>query len=105
MRVGGETAEGLANNAVISDSLPRVIGVMLVVIYVLLAFTFRSVLLPLKAILMNLLSVGATFGILVVVFQHGFGSSLLGVEDGRHGGGDDGGELARLERQPAHRGV
>ncbi|MEP6630145.1 MAG: MMPL family transporter [Lapillicoccus sp.] len=80
VRVGGETAEGLANNAVISDSLPRVIGVMLVVIYVLLAFTFRSVLLPLKAILMNLLSVGATFGILVVVFQHGFGSSLLGVE-------------------------
>jgi RND superfamily putative drug exporter len=80
VRVGGETAEGLANNAVIGDSLPRVIGVMLVVIYLLLAFTFRSVLLPLKAILMNLLSVGATFGILVVVFQHGVGSGLLGVE-------------------------
>ena len=80
MQVGGETAEGVASNTLISDNLPRVIGVMLVVIYLLLLFTFRSVLLPLKAILMNLLSVGATFGILVLVFQKGFGSSLLGVE-------------------------
>ena len=75
--IGGETAEGLASNEVINDSLPRVIGVMLVVIYLLLAATFRSVLLPLKAILMNLLSVGATFGVLVLVFQHGFGAGLL----------------------------
>ena len=80
VQVGGETAEGVASNTLISDNLPRVIGVMLVVIYLLLLFTFRSVLLPLKAILMNLLSVGATFGVLVLVFQHGFGSSLLGVE-------------------------
>jgi RND superfamily putative drug exporter len=80
VQVGGETAEGVASNTLISDNLPRVIGVMLVVIYLLLLFTFRSVLLPLKAILMNLLSVGATFGILVLVFQKGFGSSLLGVE-------------------------
>ena len=80
VQVGGETAEGVASNTLISDNLPRVIGVMLVVIYLLLLFTFRSVLLPLKAILMNLLSVGATFGILVLVFQNGFGSSLLGVE-------------------------
>ena len=80
VQVGGETAEGVASNTLISDNLPRVIGVMLVVIYLLLLFTFRSVLLPLKAILMNLLSVGATFGILVLVFQKGFGASLLGVE-------------------------
>ncbi len=80
VQVGGETAEGEASNTLISDNLPRVIGVMLIVIYLLLLFTFRSVLLPLKAILMNLLSVGATFGILVLVFQKGFGSSLLGVE-------------------------
>lgn len=80
VRIGGETAEGLASNTVINDSLPRVIVVMLVVIYLLLAATFRSILLPLKAILMNLLSVGATFGVLVVVFQHGFGAGLLQVE-------------------------
>jgi RND superfamily putative drug exporter len=80
VQVGGETAEGVASNTLIADNLPRVIGVMLLVIYLLLLFTFRSVLLPLKAILMNLLSVGATFGILVLVFQHGFGSQLLGVE-------------------------
>ncbi|MEO6999360.1 MAG: MMPL family transporter [Terracoccus sp.] len=78
--VGGETAQGIESNAVISDRLPMVVGVMLVVIYLLLLVTFRSVLLPLKAILMNLVSVAATFGVLVVVFQHGVGSSLLGAE-------------------------
>jgi RND superfamily putative drug exporter len=42
--------------------------------------TFRSVFLPLKAILINLLSVAATYGVLVLVFQHGFGADLLGFE-------------------------
>ncbi len=78
--VGGETAEGVESNGVIQDRLPLVIGVMLVVIYVLLLITFRSVLLPLKAIAMNLVSVAATFGVLTLVFQHGYGSGLLGVE-------------------------
>ena len=78
--VGGETAEGVASNGVISDRLPMVIAVMLAVIYLLLMLTFRSLLLPLKAIAMNLLSVSATFGILVVVFQVGFGTRLLGLE-------------------------
>lgn len=78
--VGGETAEGVASNAVIADHLPRVVGAMLVAIYLLLLLTFRSILLPLKAISMNLLSVGATFGVLVVVFQHGLGAGLLGVQ-------------------------
>jgi RND superfamily putative drug exporter len=67
--VGGETAQGVESNEVIQDSLPWVLLTMLGVIYVLLLLTFRSVLLPLKAIAMNLLSVGATFGILVLVFQ------------------------------------
>ncbi len=78
--VGGETAEGVESNAVIADSMPQVVGAMLLVIYVLLLITFRSVLLPLKAIAMNLVSVGATFGVLTLVFQHGFGVSLLGVD-------------------------
>jgi putative drug exporter of the RND superfamily len=80
VRVGGETAEGVASNGVIRDRLPLVVGVMLAVIYGLLLVTFRSVLLPLKAIAMNLLSVGSTFGVLVLVFQHGAGAGLLGLE-------------------------
>lgn len=80
IRVGGETAEGVASNGVIQDRLPLVIGVMLAVIYGLLLLTFRSLLLPLKAIAMNLLSVGGTFGVLVLVFQMGVGTRLLGLE-------------------------
>lgn len=78
--VGGETAEGVESNAVIQDKLPLVIAVMLAVIYLLLLVTFRSVLLPLKAIAMNLVSVAATFGVLVLVFQDGIGAGLLGIE-------------------------
>jgi putative drug exporter of the RND superfamily len=78
--VGGETAEGVDANDAISDQLPYVLLVMLLIIYVLLLVTFRSLLLPLKAIALNLLSVGATFGLLAIVFQHGFGVGLLGTE-------------------------
>ena len=78
--VGGETAQGMESNAVIQDSLPWVLATMLGVIYLLLLLTFRSVLLPLKAIAMNLLSVGATFGILVLVFQEHLGG-LVGADD------------------------
>ncbi len=42
--------------------------------------TFRSVVIPLKAIVLNLLSVGASYGVLVLVFQEGVGASLLGFE-------------------------
>ncbi|MFC7760708.1 MMPL family transporter [Catellatospora bangladeshensis] len=77
--VGGETAEGVDANQAISDKLPYVLGIMLLIIYVLLLVTFRSLLLPLKAIVLNLLSVGATFGLLAIVFQHGFGVELLGT--------------------------
>lgn len=76
--VGGESAAGVDSNAVIRSHLPAVIAVMLGVVYLLLLLTFRSLLLPLKAILMNLLSLGATYGVLVLVFQRGFGVSLLG---------------------------
>jgi putative drug exporter of the RND superfamily len=52
---------------------------MLAVIYVLLAMTFRSLLLPCKAIALNLLSVGAALGAVVLVFQHGFLAGALGI--------------------------
>ena len=48
----------------------------------LLLVTFRSVVLPLKAVLMNLLSLGATYGVLVLVFQEGWGNEILGAEQG-----------------------
>jgi putative drug exporter of the RND superfamily len=77
--VGGETAEGVDANTLLSGALPRVILLMLVVLYLMLLVTFRSVLLPVKAIVMNLLSVGATYGAIVLVFQHGFGAHELGI--------------------------
>jgi RND superfamily putative drug exporter len=78
--VGGETAEGVDANAVIQDHLLAVVAVMLAVVYLLLLVTFRSVFLPIKAIALNLLSIGATYGVLVLVFQHGVLARLLGAE-------------------------
>jgi RND superfamily putative drug exporter len=77
--VGGEAAEGVDANKVIHDGLPRVLMTMLAIIYLLLLITFRSVFLPLKAILMNLLSIGATYGVLVLVFQRGVAADPLGL--------------------------
>ncbi|MEU3713672.1 MMPL family transporter [Streptomyces catenulae] len=78
--IGGETAEGIDANRVIQDGLPYVIMVMLAAVYVVLLLTFRSLLLPLKAIAMNLLSIAATYGVLVLVFQRGWGTGLLHFE-------------------------
>ncbi len=78
--IGGETAEGIDANRVIQDGLPNVILLMLAAVYVVLLLTFRSLLLPLKAIAMNLLSIAATYGVLVLVFQRGLGTSLLNFE-------------------------
>jgi RND superfamily putative drug exporter len=80
MHVGGITAifEDFGN--AISEKLPLFIGVVVLLSALLLMMVFRSVLVPLKAILMNLLSIGAAFGIVVAVFQNGWGASLIGVD-------------------------
>jgi putative drug exporter of the RND superfamily len=78
--VGGQTAEGVDSNRAITDRLPVALALMLGVIFVVLLGTFRSLLLPLKAIVVNLLSAAAAFGVLVLVFQEGVGAGLLGVE-------------------------
>jgi RND superfamily putative drug exporter len=78
--VGGETAEGLDANHTIEDGLPLVVATMLGAIYLVLLATFRSLFLPLKAIVSNLLSVGATYGVLVVCFQDGRLSGVLGFD-------------------------
>ena len=56
-----------------------IVGLILAVTALMLAIVFRSVLVPIKAVVMNSLSVAATFGIVVLVFQHGFGAQLFGV--------------------------
>ena len=67
-------------NSVLSDRLPLVFIFVLGLAFALLLFTFRSIVIPIKAILLNLLSVGAAYGALVIVFQNGAGESLLGFE-------------------------
>ncbi|MGY1822967.1 MMPL family transporter [Geodermatophilus sp. SYSU D00079] len=78
--VGGETAQGVDSNDAITRTMPQVVLAMLAIIYLFLLLSFRSVFLPLKAILINMLSVAATYGVLVLVFQHGLGADLLGFE-------------------------
>src|SRR5262245_9018603 len=59
---------------------PLVFAFVLGLAFVLLLVTFRSIVIPIKAIVLNLLSVGAAYGVLTLVFQHGWGESLLGFE-------------------------
>jgi uncharacterized membrane protein YdfJ with MMPL/SSD domain len=78
--VGGITAAYDDLATLISDRLPLVIGVVLALSFVVLLAAFRSVLVPLKAILCNLLAVGASFGVLTAFFQWGWGLGLIGLE-------------------------
>jgi RND superfamily putative drug exporter len=80
LHVGGITAIFEDFGDAISEKLPLFIGVVILLSALLLMAVFRSVLVPLKAIVMNLLSIGAAFGIIVAVFQWGWGGSLIGIE-------------------------
>jgi len=77
--VGGGTAafSDLAN--LISQRLPLVIATVLALSFVLLMLAFRSLLVPLKAVICNLLAVAASFGVLTAVFQWGWGLGLIGL--------------------------
>jgi len=79
--VTGESAEELDYTAVIETWLPRIIAFVLILSFVLLTIAFRSIVLALKAILLNLLSVGAAYGLMVLVFQHGIGNELFGLRE------------------------
>ena len=80
IHVGGINAifEDFGN--AIADKLPLFIGVVVLLSALLLTIVFRSIWVPLKAVLMNLLSIGAAFGLIVAVFQWGWGASLIGVD-------------------------
>ncbi|HWD69677.1 MAG TPA: MMPL family transporter [Solirubrobacteraceae bacterium] len=77
--VGGQTAIFADFASVLSSKLPLFIGVVVLLSFLLLAAVFRSIVIPLMAAVMNMLSAGAAFGVLVAVFQWGWLASLLGV--------------------------
>ena len=78
--VGGDAAEIVDAVDVANTYLPIVIAFVLGLSFLLLLLVFRSIVVPLKAIVMNLLSVGAAYGLLVLVFQEGVGAGLLGFQ-------------------------
>jgi RND superfamily putative drug exporter len=78
--VGGATARSQDVRSQITGSMWKIVLFVLALSFVVLMVMLRSLLLPLKAVLMNLMSIGAAFGVLVVVFQWGWFDSLLGFE-------------------------
>jgi uncharacterized membrane protein YdfJ with MMPL/SSD domain len=76
--VAGDTAESIDESDTMSDWLPIVIAFVLGLSFLLLTIAFRSLVVAAKAIVVNLLSVGAAYGLLVLVFQEGVGNELLG---------------------------
>ncbi|MGY0536578.1 MMPL family transporter [Nocardioides sp. YJ-D4] len=78
--VGGQTATFADLGDRVQERMPRFVAAVLLLSFLLLAVLFRSVLVPLKAVVLNLLSVGAAYGVLVMVFQWGWAADLIGVE-------------------------
>ncbi|HLN67861.1 MAG TPA: MMPL family transporter, partial [Streptosporangiaceae bacterium] len=77
--VGGETAAGVDTSAYLSGRLPWVIGTVILLAFFLLMMVFRSVMIPIKAAAMNLLSMGAAYGVIVAVYQWGWLGSVFGA--------------------------
>jgi RND superfamily putative drug exporter len=78
--VSGLTAQSKDFNDQMRSRAPLVFAFVLAVAFLLLLVTFRSIVIPLKAIVLNMLSVGAAYGVLVLVFQKGWFESLLGFK-------------------------
>lgn len=76
----GATAASIDFTSFLSDRLVVFIGVVLLLSFVLLMMVFRSLLVPLKAVIMNVLSIAAAYGVVVAVFQWGWLNSVFGVE-------------------------
>jgi len=77
--VGGETAGSVDAATYLSNRLPYVIGLVLLLSFLLLMAVFRSLAIPLKAVIVNLLSVGASYGVIVAVFQWGWLGGFFGI--------------------------
>ena len=80
--VGGVTAGGVDFATTLGHKLPLFIGVVVLLSALLLMLVFRSLVIPIQAAAMNLLSIGAALGVIVVVFQWGWLHSLTGIEPG-----------------------
>jgi uncharacterized membrane protein YdfJ with MMPL/SSD domain len=78
--VGGNAASSKDYNDLVKGAAPIVFAFVLTLAFLLLMFTFRSIIVPIKAIVLNLLSVGASYGVLTLIFQHGWLSKQLGFE-------------------------
>jgi putative drug exporter of the RND superfamily len=78
--VGGQTASFADVGDRVNERLPWFILAVLAMSFVFLALIFRSVVVPLKAVLLNLLAIGASYGVLVMLFQWGWGADLIGLE-------------------------
>ena len=78
--VGGFAASSVDLQEHLLRRFPGIVAMILGVTAIMLFIAFRSLLVPLKAVVLNCLSVGAAFGVTVLVFQHGYGSSLFGLE-------------------------
>ena len=78
--VGGLSAFYLDFNGVVDTYTPISFGLILGTSFILLLVVFRSIVIPIKAIIMNLLSVGAAYGLMVLVFQKGIGADILGFQ-------------------------
>jgi uncharacterized membrane protein YdfJ with MMPL/SSD domain len=76
--VSGNAAQSNDFRDLLVSRLPLIFAFVFALAFVLLLFTFRSIVIPIKAIILNLLSVGAAYGVLVLVFQDGHGEKLLG---------------------------
>ena len=79
--VGGPTAGFIDQSDKISTRLPWFIAAVVAMSFILLMIVFRSILVPLKPALLNLMSIGAAYGVVVAVFQWGWGRSLIGLDD------------------------
>ncbi len=78
--VTGPTAGSLDFTDIVYEYMPIVLLLVLSMSFILLTLVFRSLVVPLKAIVMNLLSVGSAYGLMVLVFQKGVGAELLGFQ-------------------------
>jgi RND superfamily putative drug exporter len=78
--VGGQTAGYIDLATQISDKLPLMIAIVVLLSFIVLMIAFRSILVPVKAAAMNLISVAAAYGVVTAVFQLGWGSSLVGLD-------------------------
>jgi RND superfamily putative drug exporter len=77
--VTGTTAVVVDFAAQVQSRMLLFFGAVLALTFVLLMMVFRSLFVPVKAVIMNLLSIGASFGVLVLIFQEGWGSGMLGI--------------------------